>query len=255
MPREPERIAKPKPFRNPAQLRAWFASHAAKESELWVLFYKVHTAKPTVTYLEAVDEALSVGWIDGKVRRVDDASYMQRFTPRRPESNWSSINIRKAQALIDVGRMNPAGLAAFGQRDKSASRRYSFENAPADLPREAFAQMRQNRKAWDFWEAQPPAIGRSRPGTSSARSATRRALCVWRRTSRTQREACAWLRSTVRKRRSSPGGRSLPPRPSVDCTPIRPQRTPSQCHGRLPSTRMESRSDRNGKHKNNGSVG
>jgi len=146
----------PRPFPSPADLRIWFAKHAATESELWILFYKVHTGSPTVTYAKALDEALCVGWIDGKVKRIDDESHMQRFTPRRPQSYWSSVNIRKAKALIAAGRMTPAGLAAFERRDKSASRRYSFENRPADLPSDALAQMKKNQKAWQFWQSQPP---------------------------------------------------------------------------------------------------
>ena len=146
----------PQPFPNPLKLRAWFAKHAATKSELWVLFYKVHAGKPTVAYAEAVDEALSVGWIDGRVQRVDDESYMQRFTPRRPRSYWSSVNIRKANALITAGRMSPAGLAAFEQRDTSAAHRYSFESRPRNLPRESLSELKKNRKAWEFWEEQPP---------------------------------------------------------------------------------------------------
>jgi uncharacterized protein YdeI (YjbR/CyaY-like superfamily) len=150
----------PQPFPNPLKLRAWFAKHASTKPELWILFHKVHTGKSTVTYAEAVDEALSVGWIDGKVRRVDDKSYMQRFTLRRPGSSWSSVNIRKANALIAAGRMTPAGLAAFKQRDRLAAHRYSFENRPKNLPRNALSELKKDRKAWEFWEQQPPGYRR-----------------------------------------------------------------------------------------------
>lgn len=127
---------------------------------MWIFSYKAHSGKPTVTYGQAVDEALSMGWIDGKVKRVDEESFMQRFTPRRPHSYWSSVSIRKAKALIAAGRMTRGGLATFEQRNKSAGRRYSFENRPNDLPREALAEMKKDRKAWEFWTDQPPGYRR-----------------------------------------------------------------------------------------------
>lgn len=145
----------PQPFRDPASLRAWFAKNAAKESELWILFYKVHTGRPTVTYAQALEEALCFGWIDGKVRRVDDESYMQRYTPRRPESVWSAVNLRKAEALVAMGRMTSAGLAAFERRDRSAEDRDRYENRPKDLPPDALRRMKMNPRAWEFWMQQP----------------------------------------------------------------------------------------------------
>lgn len=161
----------PRPFSSRGNLRAWFAKHAATEPELWILFYKVHTGRPTVTYAEALDEALCVGWIDGKVKRIDDESHMQRFTPRRPDSYWSSVNIRKAKALIAAGRLTPAGLVAFERRGKSASERRHFESLPTNLPRGALAKLRKNRKAWQFWKEQPP--GYRRISTSYVLSAKR----------------------------------------------------------------------------------
>jgi len=160
MARTPDRLVRPQWFPNPAKLRAWFAKYALTKDELWILFYKAHTGEPTVTYGEAVKEALSAGWIDGKVKRVDEERYMQRFTPRQPHSYWSSVNVRKAKALIDAGRMSPPGLAAFEGRSKSTARRYSFENRPVDLPREALAHMKRNRPAWEFWKEQPPGYRR-----------------------------------------------------------------------------------------------
>lgn len=146
----------PKPFATPAALRAWFAKHHAKEKELWILFYKVSSDKKSVRYPEALDEALCVGWIDGIVKRIDDESHMQRWTPRKKGSYWSSVNIKKAEALIAAGRMKAAGLAAFEARDKSAAARYSFENAPQELPRAALAELKKSKAAFAFWQEQPP---------------------------------------------------------------------------------------------------
>lgn len=144
------------PFATAGKLRAWFAKHGATKTELWIRFHKVGSGKKSVTYPQALDEALAVGWIDGVRKRLDDASYVQRFTPRREGSYWSAVNIAKAEALIAAGRMTPAGLAAFEQRDRSAAKRYSFENRPQDLPPEATAALRADAKAWAFWAAQPP---------------------------------------------------------------------------------------------------
>ncbi|SRR6266540_2050634 len=151
---------KPTAFESPGELRAWFARHASREPELWIRFFKVGSDRPSVTYPEALDEALAVGWIDGVRKRFDDHSYLQRFTPRRPGSYWSTVNVRKAEALIAAGRMTPAGLAAFARRDASAARRYSFENRPRDLPPEARAVIESNAAALAFWEKRPPGYRR-----------------------------------------------------------------------------------------------
>lgn len=146
----------PRPFPTPAALRAWFAKNHAKETELWILFYKVSSPKRSVRYPEALDEALCVGWIDGIVKRVDDESHVQRWTPRKKRSYWSTVNIKKAEALIAAGRMKPAGLAAFEARDKSAAARYSFENDTRELPAGALAELKMDNAALAFWEEQPP---------------------------------------------------------------------------------------------------
>jgi len=146
----------PKLFRTVKELRAWFAKHHAKESDLWMRYYKVGSAKECVRYQEALDEALCVGWIDGQSKGIDDESYAQRWTPRKKSSYWSSVNIRKAEALIAAGRMKKAGLAAFEARDKSAAARYSFENRPQELPPAMLAQLKKNNAAWAFWREQPP---------------------------------------------------------------------------------------------------
>jgi len=119
-------------------------------------FHKAHTGRPTLTWSESVDEALCVGWIDGIRRSVDAERYTIRFTPRRPGSIWSLINIRKVEVLTAEGRMRPAGLRAFEARRAERSGVYSFEKREAGLDGVGARRFRANRKAWAFFSAQPP---------------------------------------------------------------------------------------------------
>ncbi len=97
-------------MKNRAAWRRWLQRHHATADGVWLVFYKKHTGTPTVVYAEALDEALCFGWIDSTVNRLDDARYMQRFTPRRRGSGWSEVNKRRVAQLIDAGRMREAGL-------------------------------------------------------------------------------------------------------------------------------------------------
>ncbi|TMA23334.1 MAG: bacteriocin-protection protein, partial [Deltaproteobacteria bacterium] len=109
-----------------------------------------------MTWPESVDEALSFGWIDGVRRRIDSESYSIRFTPRRPGSIWSAINIRKIEALRKAGRMAKAGLDAFAARDEKKSAIYSYENRPQTLEPDAEKRFRASRRAWAWFTSQPP---------------------------------------------------------------------------------------------------
>jgi len=152
----------PQFFRSPAELRRWFARHHATADELLVGFHKVHTGRVALTYAEALDEALCVGWIDGLKRRLDDDTYSLRFTPRRAKSYWSATNIRHAERLTAAGRMRPVGRAAFARRDQAVARRYSFEQrAQVALAPELLRRFRWHRAAWRFFEAQPPSYRRT----------------------------------------------------------------------------------------------
>lgn len=146
----------PRAFRTATQLRAWFEKNAAKETELWMKYYKAGSGKAGVRYQEALDEALCFGWIDGQSKGIDEESYAQRWTPRKKGSYWSSVNIGKAERLLAEGRMTPAGLAAFEARDRQAAARYSFENRPQDLPPPLLRKLKANKAAWAFWQEQPP---------------------------------------------------------------------------------------------------
>jgi uncharacterized protein YdeI (YjbR/CyaY-like superfamily) len=103
-------------FATPPKFRAWLEKHHADRRELWVGFHKKGSGKPSITWPEAVDEALCFGWIDGVRKSVDDDSYKIRFTPRTARSTWSAVNIERAKELERLGLMPPAGLAAFEAR-------------------------------------------------------------------------------------------------------------------------------------------
>ena len=115
-----------------------------------------------MTWSESVDEALCFGWIDGVRRRMDDRTYSIRFTPRKPSSIWSAVNIAKMDQLQAAGRMTPAGLQAFAHRKAHKSAIYSHEQvAPAELPALQLREFQRHRKAWQFFEATPPSYKKS----------------------------------------------------------------------------------------------
>jgi uncharacterized protein YdeI (YjbR/CyaY-like superfamily) len=114
-----------------------------------------------MVYAEAVDEALCFGWIDGLVKSIDADSYMQRFTPRKPRSIWSKINVGHIARLTAAGRMTPAGLAAFEARTAAKTGVYSFEQEPQQFPTAFEKTFRANRRAWTFWTSQPPGYKRT----------------------------------------------------------------------------------------------
>ena len=151
---------KPRFFSSQADFRKWLEKHHGKVDELWLGYYKKASGKGGIVYKQALDEALCFGWIDGVVNRIDADSYMQRWTPRRAKSIWSNINIKRATELRDAGLMAPAGIAAFEARDPERSGVYSFENRPKTLDPPREKAFRANKKAWTFFEAQPPGYKR-----------------------------------------------------------------------------------------------
>jgi len=141
---------------SPEELRDWFDAHHDTETELWLGYHKKHTGRPSVTWSQAVDEALCVGWIDTLLRRIDDERHMQRFVPRRPTSNWSKVNVAKVAALTEQGRMRPAGITAFEARREDRTGIYAFErDEPARFAPEQEARLRADAAAWTFFEARP----------------------------------------------------------------------------------------------------
>lgn len=143
-------------FESARAFRDWLQAHHVTERELWVGFYKKGSGRTGLTYLEALDEALCYGWVDGLLRRIDDVCHQIRFTPRKPTSHWSAVNIRKVTTLKKAGRMTPAGLAVFDARRKAPAP-YSHENRDAPLALSAAYEkkLRAHKAAGRFLEAQP----------------------------------------------------------------------------------------------------
>jgi uncharacterized protein YdeI (YjbR/CyaY-like superfamily) len=155
-PRKADFLMIPTFFATPEQFRAWLTEHHETESELWVGFHKRGTGRASMTWPEAVDEALCVGWIDAVRKSIDAESYVIRFTKRRPGSVWSNVNVARVAVLIEAGRMQPAGLAAFAARKEARSGIYSYEQAgfPEFLP-EHERQFRENQAAWEYFQSRP----------------------------------------------------------------------------------------------------
>lgn len=143
-------------FKTPAEFRKWLDKNHASVTELWMAFYKKDSGRPSITYSEALDEALCYGWIDGVRKSVDDTSYTIRFTPRKPDSIWSLVNIRRVGELMKLERMMPAGVAAFETRDEERAKKYSYENRPRALGDAYEKEFRANKKAWAFYGEQAP---------------------------------------------------------------------------------------------------
>lgn len=123
-------------FRDASEFRAWLERHHETETELWTEFRRAHVADRGLTWADAVVEALCFGWIDSVSQGIDDDSRRQRWTPRKPRSTWSNVNIAHVERLLAEGRMHPAGIAAFERRTADRSGTYSHENAEADLASE-----------------------------------------------------------------------------------------------------------------------
>ncbi|MFA4923957.1 MAG: YdeI/OmpD-associated family protein [Ignavibacteriaceae bacterium] len=141
-------------FSNQSEFRKWLAKNYKKETELLVGYYKVDTGKPSMTWSQSVDQALCYGWIDGVRKSLDDESYCIRFTPRKPTSNWSAINIKKVEELVKQGLMQTAGLEAFNFRKEEKSNIYSFENIEKKLSDSLKKKFKANNVAWDFFAKQ-----------------------------------------------------------------------------------------------------
>jgi len=150
---------KPRFFRTAAAFHEWLDRNHETQAELVVGFHKKRSGKSSLTYSEALDEALVFGWIDGVRRSIDESAYTIRFTPRRATSIWSAVNIKRVQELTAAGRMRPAGVAAFEKRDPKRSAIYAYEKAKASellLDDDAMSSVKADQKAWAFFDAQAP---------------------------------------------------------------------------------------------------
>jgi uncharacterized protein YdeI (YjbR/CyaY-like superfamily) len=149
----------PKFFRSAAGFRRWLEKNHDHTRELLVGMYKKKSGRG-MSYPEALDEALAFGWIDGVRKGIDEETYSIRFTPRKPGSVWSQVNLRRTKELIQQGRMAEPGLRIFQERDENKTRKYSYEREQAALTPELEAMLRGNPKASAFFDAQPPGYRR-----------------------------------------------------------------------------------------------
>jgi uncharacterized protein YdeI (YjbR/CyaY-like superfamily) len=144
-------------FETAESFAAWLEKHGAAESELIVGYFKRGAQRGTMSWAESVDAALCFGWIDGVRKRIDEHCYQIRFTPRKPGSTWSRINIERARVLRRAGKMREAGLKACSHRRADKSRIYSYEQQQAaSLERGDELRFKKSKAAWKFFEAQPP---------------------------------------------------------------------------------------------------
>lgn len=143
---------KPRFFSTRAAFRQWLLKNHQTATELAVGFYKIHTGKKSITWPQSVDEALCFGWIDGVRTSIDEHSYQIRFTPRKPGSIWSTVNIRKVQVLTEEGLMQPAGLDSFNKRKQLRTRLYAHEKEEVLLPQAFIKQFKTNKTAWKYFE-------------------------------------------------------------------------------------------------------
>lgn len=168
-------------FDTTEQMYEWFGEHHDSLKEVFIGFHKKGSGRQGVDYASAVGVALCFGWIDGVLRPIDDVAYALRFTPRKPGSIWSKVNINRVEALMAKGLMQPAGVEAFERRKAERSGVYAFEQESVAFEPEAEAAFRANEAAWAFFEAQAPSYQRAatwtvtsakRPETRAKRLAT-----------------------------------------------------------------------------------
>ena len=145
--------------KNRAEWRRWLAKNCARSEEIWLVFYKKASGKPTVSYDHAVEEALCFGWIDGMIKRLDEECYAQRFTPRKAKSPWSKSNIQRVERLMGEGKMMPAGLQAYHSGD-----RREVPPMPTELPKVLEDKFRKQRAAWANYAKFPPGYRRMTAG-------------------------------------------------------------------------------------------
>jgi uncharacterized protein YdeI (YjbR/CyaY-like superfamily) len=162
-------------FDSPAAWRAWLAEHHARAPEVLVGFHKKATGRPSLTWAESVAEALCFGWIDGVRRSLGPDAYTIRFTPRRPGSHWSQVNVDLVARLEEQGRMSDAGRAAFAARREDRTARFAYEQAEVAFEAEQEAAFRADAQAWAWFSAQAPSYRKQATYwvTSAKRPATR----------------------------------------------------------------------------------
>jgi uncharacterized protein YdeI (YjbR/CyaY-like superfamily) len=136
------------------QWRKWLDEHHGSESEVWLVFYKRHTGVGSIAHSDALDEALCFGWVDSLVKRLDDSRYAIKFTPRKADSRWSTINRKRYAALKAAGRLKPSGINR-APTDRSYGPRPRFQ-MPATIPRYIQAALKKRPAARRYFEGLSP---------------------------------------------------------------------------------------------------
>ena len=152
--------------------RGWLHKNQASASEIWLIFYKQHTGKASLGYMEALDEALCYGWIDSLVKHIDEDRFARKFTPRKPNSKWSDINRKRYAELAKAGRLKPAGKA----RSPETGGRYGAQpKVPQKIPPAIANALKASPAAWKFYQTLTPREQRMYFGwISSAKQETTR---------------------------------------------------------------------------------
>ena len=153
--------AKPRFFATAQAFANWLDMHHAESTELVVGYWKVHTGKPSLTWAQSVEQALRFGWIDGVRRSLGDDAYCIRFTPRKPGSHWSLLNVRTAERLVAEGKMAPSGLAAFHARTAARTGKAAFEQKQVRLPPALRRRFQADAKAWAWFQGAAPSYRRT----------------------------------------------------------------------------------------------
>ncbi|NNF01558.1 MAG: bacteriocin-protection protein [Bacteroidia bacterium] len=147
---------KPKFFKTESEWRKWLSKNHLSKDVLWVGYYKVASGRPSITWPQSVDQALCFAWIDGLRRSIDERSYMIRFTPRRKNSHWSAVNLKRIKELMKAGLVHDVAVQGFKARNKAKDEKYFYEQRQAKLDAKYEKLIEANKKAWEFWKALAP---------------------------------------------------------------------------------------------------
>jgi uncharacterized protein YdeI (YjbR/CyaY-like superfamily) len=148
-------------FKNRIEWRRWLEKNSTSAEEIWMIIYKKHTKKPCVSYNEAVEEALCFGWIDGKIKRINDEYFIQRYTPRKSGSRWSKYNIERVKRMIDKGRMKPQGMVAYNEIFEKPDLVYENRSSGDPvIPDDLLSALENNTTAYNNFVSFPPSARR-----------------------------------------------------------------------------------------------
>lgn len=142
--------------------RKWLENNYNQQTEIWLIYYKKHTKKLTISYNDAVEEALCFGWIDSTAKSIDDERYMQRFTPRKDINNWSALNISRVKKLIKEGKMTEIGLSKISNvLNEESIETLNSQKQQLELSIDLLEQIKADREAWDYFNKLAPSHKRN----------------------------------------------------------------------------------------------